>query len=47
VAAVSVLGLLLQLLPGFDQVNGEIIALMLPVNVALGWAVWKWEGDRS
>jgi hypothetical protein len=47
VAVVSVLGLLLQLLPGLDQVNGEIIALMLPVNVALGWAVWKWEGDRS
>jgi hypothetical protein len=41
VAVVSVLGLLLQLLPGLDQVNGEIIALMLPVNVALGWAVWE------
>ncbi len=37
VAALSVLGLLLKVLPGFVQVNGEIIALALPVN--LGMAV--------
>ena len=35
VAVISVLGLLLQILPGLDQVNGEIIALVLPVNVAV------------
>jgi Domain of unknown function (DUF4105) len=37
-AALSVAGLLLQILPGLDQVNGPIIALLLPVHlgVALG-----------
>jgi hypothetical protein len=34
-AAVSVAGLVLQVLPGFDQVNGEVIALALPIHVGL------------
>lgn len=38
VAALSVLGFILQILPGIDQANGWIIALALPVNVALAWA---------
>jgi hypothetical protein len=38
VAALSVLGFVLQLLPGIDQANGWIIALALPVNLALAWA---------
>jgi len=38
VAALSVLGFVLQILPGIDQANGWIIALALPVNVALAWA---------
>lgn len=33
---VSVVGLLLQLLPGLGEKNGEILALTLPVNLALG-----------
>ena len=41
VAAVTVLGFLLQLLPGLDQVNGEVIALVLPPNLALAWGVWR------
>jgi hypothetical protein len=32
VAALSILGLVLQTLPAFRQVNGELIALALPVN---------------
>ena len=32
---VSVLGLALQLLPGLGQENGEILALALPLNLAL------------
>jgi hypothetical protein len=40
VAAISLLGFALQVLPGFDQVNGEIIALALPVHLALAWAVY-------
>src|SRR5690606_10444707 len=40
-AVLSVLGFVLQVLPGVDQVNGEIIALLLPGNVALAWVVGK------
>jgi hypothetical protein len=33
----SLLGLVLQVLPGFDQVNGQVIALALPIHI--GFAV--------
>ncbi len=36
-AALSVLGFVLQPLPGIDQVNGWVIALAMPVNLALAW----------
>jgi hypothetical protein len=39
VALASLLGAILQLTPWFEQVNGEIIALVLPVNLALALAV--------
>ncbi|RMH15463.1 MAG: DUF4105 domain-containing protein [Gemmatimonadetes bacterium] len=39
VAAASAGGFLLQVLPGFDQVNGFVIALALPVNLALAWSL--------
>jgi hypothetical protein len=45
VAALSLLGLSLKLLPGFDQVNGEIIALALPIH--LGVLVGAWMLIRS
>lgn len=41
IAAGSLLGLILHLLPWFDQVNGEIIALLLPPNLALAWAAYR------
>lgn len=44
VAGLSLLGLLVQVLPGLDQVNGEIIALMLPPNLALAWGVSRLVG---
>jgi hypothetical protein len=44
VAALSVLGFALQALPGVDQGNGEIIALALPVNVALAWVALRLSG---
>jgi hypothetical protein len=34
-AGLSVLGLLLQALPGFDQPNGEVIALVLPAHLVM------------
>ncbi len=39
-AGASAAGLLLQALPGLDQVNGEIIALALPVHFGLAGALW-------
>lgn len=38
-AALSILGLALKGLPAFDQVNGPIIALTLPINVGIFVAV--------
>lgn len=47
IAAGSVLGWMLQALPAFDQVNGEIIALSLPINIALAWSVWRLTPKRT
>ena len=40
VAALAVLGLMLQGLPLLDQVNGQTIALALPPHLALAWGTW-------
>ena len=39
VAALSLLGAVLQVLPGLDQVNAEPIAMLLPANAGLCIAV--------
>ena len=39
VAGLAVLGFLLQVLPGLDQVNGPIIALVMPVQVGVALAL--------
>jgi hypothetical protein len=39
VALSSVAGLVLQVLPGFDQQNGEVLALAVPINLGLAWGV--------
>jgi hypothetical protein len=39
VAVLSLVGVAMQLLPWFDQVNGAVIALALPANLVLAWAV--------
>ena len=41
VAGVSVLGLILKLIPAFYQVNGEIIALTLPIHLGVAAGVWQ------
>jgi hypothetical protein len=38
-AALSVLGFVMQILPGLDQRNGQMLALALPINLALAWTV--------
>jgi len=41
VIALSLLGFAVQAFPWFHQVNGPIVALTLPPNLALGWAVLR------
>jgi uncharacterized protein DUF4105 len=41
VAALSMVGLLLKLLPGFYQVNGAIIALALPAHAGVAAGLWQ------
>jgi len=48
VFGLSLLGLLVQPLPGFDQANAEIIAFALPVHAAVAWvAVQLGRGRRG
>jgi hypothetical protein len=44
VAALSLLGFVLQILPWFRQANGYAIALALPINGAIAWAAWYLAG---
>lgn len=46
IAALSLLGFVLKVLPGFYQVNGEIIALALPIHLGLAMAMWKMARQR-
>jgi hypothetical protein len=41
VAALSLFGFVLQGIPFFSQKNGEIIALALPINLAVWWTVYR------
>lgn len=43
-AVLSVLGVLLKVLPSFDQANGNILAILVPVNV--GFAALWWLHER-
>lgn len=40
VAAIALVGFVMQVLPWFNQVNGEVIALTLPAHLALAWSVF-------
>ena len=46
IAGLSLLGLLLQALPGLDQVNGEVIALALPLHLGIAWGTWLLASTR-
>jgi hypothetical protein len=39
-AGLSVLGFVLQALPGVDQVNGPVIALLLPIHLGVAAGLW-------
>jgi multisubunit Na+/H+ antiporter MnhC subunit len=47
VAGLSLLGLVLKLLPAFYQVNGEIIALALPIHLGVAAGVWQLRRSHS
>lgn len=46
VAVLSVAGFVGQVVPGLDQANGEVIALWMPMNVAVAWGAVRL-GGRS
>jgi hypothetical protein len=39
IAVLALVGLVMQLLPWFNQVNGAVIALALPAHLVLAWAI--------
>ena len=41
VAAISVIGLVLKLLPQFYQINGQVIALALPAHAGVAAGLWR------
>jgi hypothetical protein len=41
VAAISLVGLILKLLPQFYQINGQVIALALPAHVGVAAGLWR------
>jgi hypothetical protein len=47
VGGLSLLGVLLKLLPAFHQVNGQVLALFVPVNVGLALGITAWVSRRS
>ncbi len=42
VAISTILGIVAQVLPWLNQVNGEPMALVLPINLAMAYAVWRY-----
>jgi hypothetical protein len=47
VALLAALGFLLQGLPAFDQTNGEIVALALPVHAGIAWGARRLRRART
>ena len=41
VVGLAIAGFFVQVLPGFDQVNGEVLAVLLPAHVGLAWGVLR------
>ena len=41
VGGVAIAGFCIQVLPGFDQVNGEVLAVLLPAHAGLAWGVLR------
>ena len=46
VAGICLLGFVAQGAPGFDQKNGEVIALALPINLTVWWTIYRLSAYR-
>jgi hypothetical protein len=46
IAALSIVGVLLQLIPVLSQRSGVVLAITVPVHVALAIAVWRLDGHE-
>jgi hypothetical protein len=46
-AAISLVGLILKLLPAFNQTNGQIVALALPAHAGIAAGMWGLARSRS
>lgn len=47
IVLLSLVGLLLQLLPGWRQHSGVVLAVVIPVHIAIAIAVWRLEGRQG
>ncbi len=47
VALSSLAGFLVQALPGFDQQNGEVLALAVPANLGLAWGIRRLSSEAT
>jgi hypothetical protein len=47
VAALSIIGFVMQILPGLDQVNGDVIALALPLHLGVVVALLALSSQQS
>jgi hypothetical protein len=45
-AALALVAMLLKLLPGFDQANGPLLALLVPPHLATFFALYPWRSVR-
>ena len=47
IAAISVVGLVLKLLPQFYQINGQVIALAVPAHAGVAAGLWRFTRARA
>jgi hypothetical protein len=47
VVVIALLGLVLKVIPGWHQVNGAVLALTLPIHLALAWSLRELAAYRT
>jgi hypothetical protein len=46
VAALAVVGAVTVAIPGVGQRAADVVALLLPAQLAVAWGVWRWSGEE-